>query len=956
LVRPTELLGRAAKFCATLEVHVKPHRSFTAEEVECVQPYQPADRPAVGREAELEAIEALLDVSAAARCLVLAGDPGIGKTTMWEAGCRLARDRGFLVLSARASEAETGLLFAGLADLMENVPPEAMAVLPQPQRHALDIATCRADPDEKASAPFAASAGLLSLLTAAAARTPLLVAIDDAQWLDRASAEALRFAAHRLAYRDPWPIRFLLCRRPGPRTAIEEVFRAAGTLAVRTLTPLSIGAIQRLLARQLPALPPRRVLRQIYEAAQGNPLFALELARLVLEGGVPEPGAELPMPAAAEDIFGPRISALPGPLRTAVLATALSASITRPELACVAGAHAVDDAVGAGLLVALHAGIRLSHPLLGAAARHLSSAAERRQLHLSIAEAVGDPVRQARHRAEASAGPDKELAGNLAAASDAALARGATGDAEQLAASALRLSPPGSPEYPARLLALAHCYLAMGDLTRAGDLLRSGLADLPAGPLRARAHVMLGEASPAIDEEAHLERALAEAADDAELRAYALARKSLVLAVSLVERLDVAETAGLEAVRVAATAGPELRLRALSALAWARIIRGRPVEDLRRSAPPQPEQVSVHGTSIDHPAAVRQAFRGEVAEARVALEQLRALTEECGDARGNLAATIQLCELELRAGDVRRGGSLLADMQEWSGLEEMRTVSFRLRATLAAVAGLPDEAARNAVAARTADSAGLRWDWLEATRAAGIAAVFQGEPKHAAELLGTVWEYTVHEQVDDPGAFPVAGDLVEALVQGGEVERAREVTQRLSVLAARQQHPWAGLTAARCAGVLRLAGEYDHEAADDLAAAAAGYGRLGLRFDQARTLLVLGHEQRRSNKRGAARESLGRAQEVFDVLGCSGWSARAAEELGRVSGRRGADDGLTASEQRVVELAAQGLSNKEIATRLSVTVYTVEAHLSHAYAKLGVRSRAQLAARLTERHSGTSWS
>lgn len=903
------------------------------------------DRSGVGRDAEMRAVEALLELSGVSRCLVLAGDPGIGKTTVWEAGCSHARQNGFLVLCARASEAETGLLFAGLADLMEDVPPEVMSTVPRPQRHALDVATCRADPGDKAPEPFAAAAGLLSLLSAAAADMPLLVAIDDVQWLDGASAEALRFAVRRLVHRDR-PIRFLLCRRPGRRTALEEVFRAAGTLEIRTLGPLSVGAIQWLLARHLATLPPRRVLRQIYEAAQGNPLFALELARLVLASGAPEPGAELPIPEAAEDIFGPRVSALPGPVRAAVLATALSASITRPELARVVGAEVVDEAAGTGLLVAAHAGVRLSHPLLGAAARQLSSAAERRDLHLSIATAVADPVLRARHRAEASAGPDPELASTLAAASEAAVTRGAAVDAEQLAASALRLTTPGSAEYPDRLLALARCYLMMGDLTRAGDFLGPRVPELPAGPLRARAHLILGEASVVIDEEAHLEQALAEAGDNAGLRAYALARKALLLAVSLVERVDVAEKAGREAVQVAASASPELRLRALSALAWARMLRGRPIEDLRRSAPQVPEQASLHGTSIEHPVAVRLAFRGEVADARIAHERLRELTEEGGDARGNLAATIQLCELELRAGDVRRAGSLLAELEEWSGLEEMRTVSFRLRAMLAAVAGLPDDAARDAAAARTGESAGLRWDWLEATRAAGIAALFDEEPARAADLLGAVWEHTVREQVDEPGAFPVAGDLVEALVQCDQQDRARMVTERLSQLAARQQHPWAGVTAARCAALLRLAGQYDHRAADELAGAAAGYEQLGLRFERARVLLVLGHEQRRSNKRTAARDSLGRAQQAFDLLGCSGWAARAAEELGRVSGRRAAEDRLTDSELRVVGLAARGLSNKEIASRLQVTVYTVEAHLSHAYAKLGVRSRVQLAARL----------
>ena len=910
-----------------------------------VQAHLPVDRPAVGRDSELQAVDALLHVSGAVRCLVLAGDPGIGKTTVWEAGCSLAREREFRVLTARPSEAETGLLFAGLADLMENVPPEAVAAVPAPQRRALDVATCRADPDERAPEPLATSAGLLSLLSATASDAPLLVAIDDAQWVDRASAEALRFAARRLVHRSAGPIRFLLCRRPG-RTELEEVFRAAGALEVRTLSPLSIGAVRWLLVRQLGTLPPRRVLRQIYDAAQGNPLFALELARLVLERGLPEPGAELPIPASAEDIFGPRVSALPSPLRSAVLATALSASITRPELARVVSPQVVDEAVSGGLLVAERAGVRLSHPLLGAAARQLSTAAERRELHASIAMAVADPVLQARHRAEASAGPDPALASTLAAASTAALARGAAADAEQLAATALRLTPPDSPDYPARLLSLAGCYLGMGDLVRAAELLGPRLPDLPAGPIRARAHVMLGEASAVRDELGQLEQALAEASEDAELRAYALARQAQVLAVSLVEHVDTAETAAGAAVRMAAGAGPELRLRTLSALAWARILRGHEIEDLRRAAPALPDRVSVHGASLEHPVAVRLAFRGEMAGARTLLERLRNLTDEFGDARGNLAATIQLCELELRAGDVQRAGILLGDLEEWSALEEMRTVCSRLHAMLAAVAGLPDEAIRYAAAPRAGESAGLRWEWLESTRAAGIAALLQGEPQHAAELLAAVWAHTEHERVEEPGAFPVAGDLAEALVQAGEHERAEAVTARLSLLATRQHHPWGSVTAARCRAVIRLAGDYDQQAADELADAAAGYEHLGLRFDQARALLVLGHEQRRANKRGAARETLARAQHVFDVLGCSGWSARVAEELGRVSGRRAADDELTASELRVVELAARGLSNKEIAARLHVTVYTVEAHLSHAYAKLGVRSRAQLAARL----------
>jgi DNA-binding CsgD family transcriptional regulator len=346
--------------------------------------------------------------------------------------------------------------------------------------------------------------------------------------------------------------------------------------------------------------------------------------------------------------------------------------------------------------------------------------------------------------------------------------------------------------------------------------------------------------------------------------------------------------------------------------------------------------------AVDRAFGVRLAFRGEVEQARAVFERLRGWSDDRGDLLGNLAATVQLCELDLRAGDVRQAGSLLEELEQWSGLADVRTMSARMRALLAAVTGIPAEAARHAAVVRDgAEPPSFRWDWLEATRAAGIAALLDDDPDQAVSLLGAVWEHTEREHVNEPGAFPVAGDLVEALVRCGQADRASAVADRLRSLAADQKHPWAGVTAKRCAAMLHLAAG---EAAQELTEAAAGYARLGLRFEQARTLLVLGQQQRTSRKRGAARESLTMAQREFDALGCAGWSARATAELGRVSGRRPGDDTLTASESRVVELAALGLPNKEIASRLYVSVYTVEAHLSHAYAKLGVHSRAQLAA------------
>ena len=247
--------------------------------------------------------------------------------------------------------------------------------------------------------------------------------------------------------------------------------------------------------------------------------------------------------------------------------------------------------------------------------------------------------------------------------------------------------------------------------------------------------------------------------------------------------------------------------------------------------------------------------------------------------------------------------------------------------------------------ARESDAFG--WNRLEALRATGLAALLEREPERAADSLGAAWDHTLREGVDDPGAFPVAADLVEALAESGRLEAANEVIGRLERLSREQQHPWGLATLKRSTAVVKLVDGYDEAAAGELAQAAAAYRALGLDFDGARSLLLLGRVQRRHKKRAAARQSLEQARSAFEQLGCPGWVDAASAELGRISGRRAAPSGgLTPSERRVAELVAGGLSNKEVAAQLYVSVHTVETQLSSAYAKLGVRSRTQLARRL----------
>jgi DNA-binding NarL/FixJ family response regulator len=821
-----------------------------------------------------------------------------------------------------------------------------LAGLPVPQRWALEVAVRRAEPDLVPPEPLAIAAGLLGVLRAAASAGPVLVAVDDLPWLDGASAGAVVFAARRLAGAD---VRFLVSRRSGKPTGLEAAAEPAGVARVE-LGPLSFGVISGLLAGRLAAPLPRRVARQVFEVSGGNPLFAVELGRAVAERGVPEIGAGLPVPEVLGDLFGARVQALPPGVRRALLAVALSAGLSEQELAAVTDRLAVEDSRAAGVLVVDGRRVRAAHPLLGAAAAGRSTAAERRELHTALGTAVGDPVLAARHRALAATGPGAGLAAQVSAAAGLAAARGAIQDAAELAGQALRLTPAGASEYDGRLLALAPYLIRAGEHPRATALLTERIGALPAGPARAAAHLMLGEGAESLaGMEEHLAQAIADSAADPGLRAQALARRAVLL-VNQAQRIAEAEQMARAALAAARSAGPDAERRALIALAVARVVRGRGVEDLlERSAALPPGSASLYDSSVDGPAGVRLGFRGELAAAREVFRRLLAVAEQRGEARAGALIIAQLCDVELRAGDAAAAARALAELDQWAAFEP-EAAGFRpsRRAVLASVRGEPRDAqALAAQVLQASESTTTQWDRLEARRAAGVAALLAREPEQAASSLAAVWEHTQREGIEDPGAFPVAGDLAEALAEAGRPGAAKEMIARLGVLAAGQQHPWGLATADRSAAVVTLAGGYDDAAAAQLAQAAAGYRALGLDWDAARALLVLGRAQRRAKKRAAARESLEAARAGFEQLGCPGWAQAAAAELDRISGRRAAPGGgLTPGERRVAELAAAGLSNKQIAERLYLSVGTVEVQLSRAYAKLGVRSRAQLPRRL----------
>jgi ATP/maltotriose-dependent transcriptional regulator MalT len=344
--------------------------------------------------------------------------------------------------------------------------------------------------------------------------------------------------------------------------------------------------------------------------------------------------------------------------------------------------------------------------------------------------------------------------------------------------------------------------------------------------------------------------------------------------------------------------------------------------------------------------------RGNVDESRAVFERLRALAAQRGEALSASIMHRQLCEIEIRAGDVAAAQRHLDEWGEWTlpdDTHEQVVGPARCRALLAAVRGDADDAAAWAAKAIAAAREIENYrEETEAQRAGGLAALFAGEHDRALGHLRPLWQHGEREGLDDPGVLPVAADLVEALVGMGEIDEARAVTERLARLAEEQKHPWGQACTKRCVALVRLATGAGAEGVEsELAECAEGFLQVGLRFEAARTLLTLGRAQRRRRKWAAARDALEQAAAAFDELGAAGWAEQARSELNRVGGRRPATPGsLTWTETRVAELAVAGLSNKEIAARLVVSVHTVERHLKHAYAKLGIRSRNQLAAHI----------
>jgi DNA-binding CsgD family transcriptional regulator len=914
----------------------------------------------IGRQRELAEVERLLGLAShGARSLLIEGEAGIGKTRVWKDGLARAEARGFRVLVSRPGGADVQLAFAGLSDLLRNVLDATLSELPPPQRHALAVAllleTGRgAPPDE-----LAVAAAFLGVLRGLAAAAPLLVAVDDVQWLDSASARVLEFALRRLGAE---PVGALLTFRvERDRSEPLELVRAIDEerLARIQLGPLSVAALYELIRSRLGVKLARPILLRVHETSKGNPFYALQLAQALADGGVEaSPGEPLAVPASLRELVAARLGALSEGERETLL---VAAALTRPSLRLVEQAvgdprrvaEDVDKAAAAGIVDVAEGEIRFAHPLLASIHYATAPPLRRRLLHDRLAKVVSDREERARHLALAAEGPEAVVASELEAAATEARARGAIRPAAELLEQAVGLTPDADREDRLRRrLAAADAELASGNPERARALLDAALADADPGPDRAEVlhrlgTIMLGEdVARSADLLREAER---EAGTDDRIRAKILCSRAK-FAYGLWLGYEEGEACARAAAELAERAGDRRTLSlALALLARSVLLRGGGLQEavMERAVTLEEEHGEAVDVGEDASAAVISAetlIEAERLDAgRVLLERVCDRARRAGDA-GVAYPLHLLALLEFTAGHWSRAESLARE-----GVEVAVQAGRETTEVLAASAlGLVEGARGRGPSARH-----ILEEALELAARTGRGGRM---PRYGLGLLelslednDAAWRWLepAIERILPLGLTEPAeqvSDGVEALAQLGRPDEASRLLAAFEEPARRLGRQWALAAAARGRGHVLAAGG-DLAAAESAFAEAVQLGETIPRpLELGRSLLALGTVQRRRSRKQAARATLGRALECFVGLDAPVWAERARRESGRIGGRVPSARDLSATETRIAELVSAGRTNKEIALALHLSAKTVEWNLSKIYRKLGVRSRTELAA------------
>ena len=902
--------------------------------------------PLVGRFEEQGVMTSLLDgVSSRGQALVLSGEPGIGKSRLVSICERMARERGMTVLSTTGVQSEAHLPFAGLHQLLRPVRDRA-SELRDVQRAALDAAFGLTD--EAAPEHFRIAMAALDLISEAAADAPVLLVVDDAQWLDPPTSDVLAFVARRI---ESDPIVLLAALRDGYPSALADA--GLPELRLAGLDDATAGALIDVAAPSLPVALRSRVLRE----SAGNPLALLELPAVsgVREDEEGLPGG-LPLSDRLERAFAARASDLPDATRLVLLVAALNDSDSLSEVvaagSAVVGADLDLDVVAptaeAGIVKVDLQRLRFRHPLMRSAIVQSASLEERRRAHQALATVLADqPDRRAWHRAALQAGEHEDIAIDLEAAGGRARQRGAIAVAVAAMTRAAELSEPASRSR--RLLGAASLALELGRPGVVEPLLREA-RQLDLGELERARLTWIEEtvSNRPLGDVEHFRSLIAAAERAGAAGDHNLHVDLLWLVASRAWWRDPGPDARhvlIEASRrLGGVDAEDPRVFAVHAYADPLGAATGVLERLRRAA--HDERLDADAARFLGPVAVTVGAFDLVSEfLAVAVDGLR--TEGRLGHLPRLLALYSMIAVRLGAWDeaipAAEEASRLAEefaQQRW------QAAAATVISLVAAMRG--DEATAERIAAEAelvGEALGSNSTVALAQFGRVLAALGSGRHADAFAYANRLFDPA------DPAHHPVIAswliaDLADAARYINRLDEARARVAELEATVGGRPGTWIALGLQHAGALLaepaQVGERFDEALSSDLTR---------WPFQRARLELAYGQWLRRNRRVSESRAVLRAARDTFDALGCAPWSDQARREL-RASGERSrrrvvdARDQLTGQELQIAQLAARGLSNREIGQRLYLSHRTISTHLYRVFPKLGISSRGELAAAL----------
>ena len=903
-------------------------------------------RPLLGRQGEVALITSLLErIQTSGAAVLLRGGPGIGKSRLLTAAAEIADAHQVSTLSATGVQSEARLPFSGLHQLLRPIRDRTQELAPA-LRASLDNALGVGD--GTAPEPFRIAMAVLDLFSEVAAETPLLVVVDDVQWLDRASTDVLAFIARRL---DADPIVLLAAIREGYPSVLSEA--GLPELSLSGLNPTVAAELLDASGRELMPAVRDRVLRE----ADGNPLGLIELPRAADRiGSGPGLPPALPLTERLEHAFAARMRDLPDDTRMLLLTAAL---IDGDDIAQVLraagtvagrsiGAERLEPAANAAVIEVDVQTIRFRHPLMRSAMRQSASVAQQRQVHEALASAPdGDPDRRAWHRAALITGVNEEVARGLEEAGHRARLRGSTGDALTALARAADLSD--QTHRARRLLDTAQLAVEVGQPEAVAALLRE-VERLEPGPLDKARATWIEQLASVVPLDSAGAAALISAAqraeeeDDRELHIELLWLLALRTwwAGNASSVRDVLTQASQ---RLGGADAADARVVAIYAYADAV---GHTPQVLRRL-----RAVLAQGSCGTDAA----RYFGEAAQVIGAFELAAAFLHEASDGLrsegrlGHLARTLcgysfdaTFCaDWDVAVPAAEEAARLSTEFKQPIGIARAETVQSM-------IAGMRGDLATAERLSTKAEQVGLSLGFRPPVIFAqfGKVAGELGAGRNSDAYASAARLFEASDSAHHPViASWFIADLAEAAAHTGKVEEAAARVEQVAAAVGETPTIFLALSLRHARAVLADSEQEAERRFEE----ALGADLSRWPFSRARLLLAHGRWLRRQRRITESRVPLRAARDTFDALGCVSWGERAREELrasGESSRRRdpAARDRLTAQELQIARLAAEGLSNRAIGERLYLSPRTISTHLYRIFPKLGISTRGEIAASL----------